>query len=104
MPTREAVVRGLKEVSEEGRELMRRYMEALAQEKGDTPEGRFEVEFEQVKLYYDAGQFQDALESAEGFLEMAQGEQNPEWEERILTFLGEIDEQIKQGGGSRMSH
>ena len=89
-PPREEVVAALRAWSADAASLLTRYMDGIRERYGETDEGRFHAEYEQVKIYIDAGLYDEAEASVEDILEagVALGE---EWNNLLRALLDEIN-------------
>ncbi len=72
------------------------YRKALEESMGETTEGRFDLEEIMIRLYVAAGMHDEALDTVDAMLDMADGERNDAQYERFRAMGMEISALLSQ--------
>ena len=100
IPKREMLISPLRNWDENSTELLAEYYEGLEMGDGATREGRFRIGEEMIRVYMEAGHYDEASSTAEAMIEIADGERD---EEAFLKFKTLQDEAVRQSSIDSLS-
>ncbi len=88
---RNALIEALGQWNEDTPELLTQYIDLLREHHGDTNEGRYRVGEDLIRVYVDAGHYDEAWKTAEDMLDTADGEGDDDQYDLFLGLQKEIE-------------